>query len=218
MTRRSIIVVIRGSSGTSPARLCWSSAHLVQCEPDKPSCSWTQIWVQARMPNYRLNWTARSTATQRWQRCQCWSLPSWKSPRQSQEPFGIKAAMEHWLSGTDARQSAEKPQYEAATDPASSLGWIFVSASHQTGLDTRSMTQRSIFEGIRGRDYRVRALLDIAGHRPTYGLMGKTRSRPCAMQRWQRCQCCSSLPRKRLFDLICLALTACQCCSSPTRR
>ena len=30
--------------------------------------------------------------------------------------------MEHWLSGTDARQSIEKPLHQAATDSASSLG------------------------------------------------------------------------------------------------
>ena len=38
--------------------------------------------------------------------------------------------------------SAEKPLHEAATDRASSLGrsLIFVSASHQTGLDIMSMT------------------------------------------------------------------------------
>ena len=45
--------------------------------------------------------------------------------------------------------------------------WIFVSASHQTGLDTRSMTRRSIIVGFRGGEGRARALLDYAGHRPT---------------------------------------------------
>ena len=39
----------RERSGASrysiPAGLCWSSVHLVQCEPDEPSWSWTQIWV-----------------------------------------------------------------------------------------------------------------------------------------------------------------------------
>ena len=54
--RRSIIVGIWGrgmshpSRSSSPALLCWSSAHLVQCRPDEPSWTWTQIWVQIRMP------------------------------------------------------------------------------------------------------------------------------------------------------------------------
>ena len=34
---------------------------------------------------------------------------------------------------------------------------LFASASHQTGLDTRSMTQRSIKVGIRGGGGQVRA-------------------------------------------------------------
>ena len=53
---------------------------------------------------------------------------------------------------------------------------LFVSASHQTGLDTRSMTRRSIIVGIRGLDGRVwavaRALLNYAGHRPSLCNMG----------------------------------------------
>ena len=47
---------------SSPAGLCWSSSHLVQCGPDEPSWTWTQIWLQTRMPDYSLNWTARSSA------------------------------------------------------------------------------------------------------------------------------------------------------------
>ena len=48
---------------------------------------------------------------------------------------------------------------------------IFVSAFHQTRLDPRSLTRRSIIVGFRGRDGRARAearaLLVYAGHRPT---------------------------------------------------
>ena len=40
---------------------------------------------------------------------------------------------------------------------------IFVSASHQTGLDTRSMTRRSIIVGIEGRRDRARADWNPAG-------------------------------------------------------
>ena len=42
------------SRGSSPAGLCWSSTHFVQYGLDEPSWSWTQIWVQARMPDYSL--------------------------------------------------------------------------------------------------------------------------------------------------------------------
>ena len=78
----------------------------MQCGPDEPSWTWTQIWVQAHMPDYSLNWTARSSAIQKWQRCQCCRWPS--------------RSREHWLSGTDARQSAEKLLHKAAADHTSS--------------------------------------------------------------------------------------------------
>ena len=68
MTRRSIIG--EGKAGhKSKLELCWTSALLVQCGPDEPSWIWTKIWVQARMPYYSLNRTARSSAIQRGQRC-----------------------------------------------------------------------------------------------------------------------------------------------------
>ena len=58
----NIIIVVfygRGRSGTSrglsPAGLCWSSSHFELCAPDEPSWTWTQTWVQAWMPDYRLN-------------------------------------------------------------------------------------------------------------------------------------------------------------------
>ena len=48
---------------------------------------------------------------------------------------------------------------------------IFVSASHHTGLDTRSITRKSIIVGIKGGEGRAlakeRARLDFAGHRST---------------------------------------------------
>ena len=52
------------SRGSNPAGLCWSSTHLVQCGPDEPSRTWTLIRVQARMPEYSLNWTTGSSAIQ----------------------------------------------------------------------------------------------------------------------------------------------------------
>ena len=51
------------------------------------------------------------------------------------------------------------------------LPGLFVTTSHQKGLDTRSMTQRLIIVEIEGRGGRARAetrtLLDYAGHRLT---------------------------------------------------
>ena len=44
---------------------CWTLlviGSLVQCEPDEPSWTWTQTWVQARMSDYILNWTTMSCA------------------------------------------------------------------------------------------------------------------------------------------------------------
>ena len=67
----------------SPASLCWSSAHLVLCGPDEPSWSWTPIWVMARIPDHSLNWTARSSAIQGGQRCQCCNSPTWRWPSQN---------------------------------------------------------------------------------------------------------------------------------------
>ena len=129
---------------------CWTMLliGLLQCGFDEPSWIWTQIWVRAHMPDYSLNWTARSSAIQR---CLWYSSPKRRWLSRRREPFGLRFAMEHWMSGTDARQSAEKPLDEAVARRASSLGGKFVSASHQTGLDTKSMTTRSIIVGIRGR-------------------------------------------------------------------
>ena len=55
--------------------------------------------------------------------------------------------------------------------PSSNWYQIFVSVFHQTGLDTRSMTRRSILVGVKGGLGRAwaeaQALLDYAGHQPT---------------------------------------------------
>ena len=55
-------------------------------------------------------------------------------------------------------------------------GALFVSVSHQTGLETRSMTWRSIIVGIKAEESQARAeawaLIDYAGHRPTYCNVG----------------------------------------------
>ena len=85
MTWRSIIAggYRRGRSGTSrglsPAWLCCSWIHLLQCGLDQPSWKWTQIWVHVRMPDYSLKWTTGSSAIQEWQWCSSlnWRWPSW---------------------------------------------------------------------------------------------------------------------------------------------
>ena len=59
------------------------------------------------MPDYSLNWAARSSAMQGWQRCQWCSSPTWRWPNRSRGSFGLKSAIEH------AKQSAEKPLHEA---------------------------------------------------------------------------------------------------------
>ena len=83
---------VRHEPRLKPAGLCWSSAHLVQCRPDEPSWSWTQTWVQACMPDYSLNWTTRSSAIQGGQRCQWCSLPTWRWPNWSREPYDLESA------------------------------------------------------------------------------------------------------------------------------
>ena len=67
----------------------------VQCGPDEPSWTWIQIWIQARIPDYSLNWTARSSGIQGWQRCQSCSLPTRRWTSRSWRPFGLKSAKEH---------------------------------------------------------------------------------------------------------------------------
>ena len=66
------------------------------------------------MPDYILNWTARSSTIQRGQRCQwCSSLPR-RWPSQNRGAF--RAQVCHWALATDAKQSAEKSLHEAAAE------------------------------------------------------------------------------------------------------
>ena len=57
-----------------------------------------------------------------------------------------------------------------------SPGAVFVSASHQTELDTKSMARRSIIVGMKGGESRTQAeaqaLLVYAGHWPTSSNVG----------------------------------------------
>ena len=50
------------------------------------------------------------------------NLAQLKVAQPNSETFGLKCAIEHWPSGTDARRSAEKPQHEAVALQASLLG------------------------------------------------------------------------------------------------
>ena len=70
-----------------------------------------KIWVQARMPGYSLNWTARSSAIQRSQRSQWCSSPTRRWSNRNRGSHGLKSAID----------SFSGPRYESAL------------ASHQTG-------------------------------------------------------------------------------------
>ena len=63
----------------------------MQCRLDDPSWTWTQTCVQTRLPDYRLNWTARPSTIQGWQSCQWCSSPYRMWPNWNQEPFGLKS-------------------------------------------------------------------------------------------------------------------------------
>ena len=105
MTRRSIIVGYWGGEGQVRAE---TRVHLVPCGSDEPSWTCTQIWFQARMPDYSLNWTERSIAIQGGPRCLLCSSSTRSWPCRGRRPFGHESTMENWPFGTDARQSAEQ--------------------------------------------------------------------------------------------------------------
>ena len=118
------------------------------------------------MPDYNLNRTARSSAIQRWQRCQCCSLITWRWRSRSRSP-------------------------------------IFVSASYQTALDPQSMTRETNYSGDKVRpEPRFEPCLTLLiigsleepemvhARIPNYSLNWTAKS--IAIERWQRCHCCSS--------------------------
>ena len=99
------LVQYRYSTGTS-RRVGNSIRERLTLFPPEVVRHWLSHWVYSSgitMLDYSLNWTARSSAIQRWQRCQRCSSPS-----QSRGHFSLKSAIEHWPSGTDARQSADR--------------------------------------------------------------------------------------------------------------
>ena len=146
----------RGRSGTSrdsnPACLCCSSAHLVQCEPDETSSFTNPNVGPGTYASLLLKLDAWPSAVQGGQRRQKCSSPTRrcliKGPKSAIVPFPGPR------SGPKSR-----------TGP----GAVFVAASHQTRLDTRSKAQRPIKVGIKER-----------------GRSGMSRDSNPA------CQCCSS--------------------------
>ena len=65
----------------------------MQYEPDEPKWTWTQIWIQVRMPDYSLNGTIRSSAIQGGKRCQCCNSPTRRGPSRSRGLFGLESAI-----------------------------------------------------------------------------------------------------------------------------
>ena len=136
--RRPIKVGIkgRGRSGTSrdsnPACLCCSSAHLVQCGPDEASSFTNPNAGPGTYASLRLKLDAWSSAVQRGQKC---SSPTRRLPSRSWGP--IRPRVCSWFR-TPIRHECQTAQ-------------IFVAASHQTRLDTRSKARRPIKVGIKGR-------------------------------------------------------------------
>ena len=94
---RFIVGVKGGGSGSSrdsnPAGLFWSSANLVQCEPDDPCWIWTQTWVQAWRPDYSLNWTKRFNAIQCWSKT---SSPPKGDPAESHSTSNLSLTLKSW--------------------------------------------------------------------------------------------------------------------------
>ena len=80
------------SWGSNPVWLCWPSAFLVPCGPYEPCWTWTQTWVQARIPDYSLNWIARSSAIQRCLWC--------SSPSRSRGPIFVSVSYQTGLETT----------------------------------------------------------------------------------------------------------------------
>ena len=134
----------RERSGTSrdsnPACQCCSSAHLVQCEPDEASGFTNPNVGPGTYASLRLKLDAWSSAVQRGQKC---SSPTRRLPSRSWGP--IRPRVCSWFRAPI--------RHECQTAQLKSRGacHIFVAASHQTRLDTRSKARRPIKVGIKGR-------------------------------------------------------------------
>ena len=152
----------RGRSGTSrdsnPACQCCSSAHLVQCEPDEASSFTNPNMGPGTYASLRLKLDAWSSAVQRGQKC---SSPTRRLPSRSWGPIRPPSLL--LVSSTHPARMPDGPAKKPGVCP------IFVAASHQTRLDTRSKARRPIKVGIKGR-----------------GRSGTSRDSNPA------CQCCSS--------------------------
>ena len=116
-------------------------AHLVQCEPDEASSFTNPNVGPGTYASLRLKLDAWSSAVERGQKC---SSPH---PKVAQPKLGAYFGPESALgferpSGTNARRPRLKSREHAV---------VFVAASHQTRLDTRSKARRPIKVGIKGR-------------------------------------------------------------------
>ena len=82
------------SWGSNPDGLYWSLTRLVQWWPDELNWPWIQIWVQARMPDYSLNWTSRFSAIQRGQRVSYCLSPTRRWPNRSRVQDMLKSSLD----------------------------------------------------------------------------------------------------------------------------
>ena len=143
--RRPNKVGIKGRrrSGTSrdsnPACLCCSLAHLVQCEPDEASSFTNPNVGPGTYASLRLKLDAWSCAVQRGQKC---SSPTRRLPSRSWGP--IRPRVCSWFRAP-IRHECQTPRPKGRKRP------VFVAASDQTRLDTRSKDRRPIKVGIKGR-------------------------------------------------------------------
>ena len=93
-------VGIRGGEGRSRAEFRTLLLIDPLSGPGEPSWSWTQIWVQARMPAYSLKGTAKS---RRWQ---CCSSPTRRCPSRSRGPSGLESAIDFDTPSVDCLRSS----------------------------------------------------------------------------------------------------------------
>ena len=147
----------RGRSGRSrdsnPACQCCSSAHLVQCEPDEASSFTNPNMGPGTYASLRLKLDAWSSAVQRGQKC---SSPTRRLPSPKLGAYSAPSLL--LVSSTHPARMPDGP--------------IFVAASHQTRLDTRSKARRPIKVGIKGRgrsgkEPRLEPCLSVLPHRLT---------------------------------------------------
>ena len=130
----------------------------MQCEPDEASSFTNPNVGPGTYASLQLKLDAWSSAVQGGQRSKSAARP----------PEGSLVETRCLIKGP---KSAIVPFPGPRSGPKSRTGPVFVAASHQTRLDTRSKARRPIKVGIKGRGCRERAetrtLLVRAAHRLT---------------------------------------------------